>query len=166
MQVPKCAVVVLVECNENVCRSVHRGRARACACARVLCVCRAGAAERAYSRGKRPSRSRAARPPDLRLEREGTRHGVPRACIFLYSVNSCSQRPSEGTWTMDSTKRRWWAGATSSRVVLSARLYILYIHTRPKVAWDPPPGAYRARAGSRTILLWSDHNSVGKGLQL
>ena len=51
---------------------------------------------------------------------------------------------------MDSTKRRWWAGATSSRVVLSARLYILYIHTRPTVAWGPPPGA----VGSILITLF------------
>ena len=43
-------------------------------------------------------------------------------------------------------------------VVLSARLYILYIHTRPRVARDPPPGAYRARAGSRTILLFLKNN--------
>ena len=39
-QVLKCALVVLVQCNENVCWSVHRGRARACARARV-CVCAA-----------------------------------------------------------------------------------------------------------------------------
>ena len=47
-------------------------------------------------------------------------------------------------------------------VVLSARKYILHIHTRPTVAWDPPPGAYRARSGSRTILLTSDVNSAGQ----
>ena len=51
------------------------------ACVRVrsrarVCVCCAGTAERAYSRRKRPSRSRAALPPDLRLAREGTRHGA------------------------------------------------------------------------------------------
>ena len=40
LQVQKCAVVVLVQCNGNVCWSVHRGRARACARARV-CVCAA-----------------------------------------------------------------------------------------------------------------------------
>ena len=34
------SVVVLVQCNENVCWSVHRGRARACARARV-CACAA-----------------------------------------------------------------------------------------------------------------------------
>ena len=50
-------------------------------------------------------------------------------------------------------------------VVLSALKYILCIHTRPTVAWGPPPGAYRARAGSRTILVVSDTTSVGKGLR-
>ena len=58
------------------------------------------------------------------------------------------------------------AGGRARRrvVVLSARKYILCIHTRPTVAWDPPPGAYRARAGSRTILVLSDNTSKGKGL--
>ena len=50
-------------------------------------------------------------------------------------------------------------------VVFLARKYILHIHTRPTVAWDPPPGAYRARAGSRTILIISEMISVGKGLR-
>ena len=39
VQVPKCAVVVLVQCSGIVFWSVHRGRARACARARVwLCA--------------------------------------------------------------------------------------------------------------------------------
>ena len=40
-------------------------------------------------------------------------------------------------------------------VVLSARVYILHIRTRPTVAWGPPPGAYRARAGSRTGFVYA-----------
>ena len=39
-QVQKCAVVVLVQCSGDVCWSVHRGRVRACARARV-CACAA-----------------------------------------------------------------------------------------------------------------------------
>ena len=38
LHMQKCAVVVLVQCCGNVCWSVHRGRARACARARV-CAC-------------------------------------------------------------------------------------------------------------------------------
>ena len=49
-------------------------------------------------------------------------------------------------------------------VVLSARKYILHIRTRPTVAWGPPPGAYRARAGSRTILVYATYTRSGKGL--
>ena len=49
-------------------------------------------------------------------------------------------------------------------VVLSARVYILHIHTRPTVAWDPPPGGYRARAGSRTENFTLDVKCKGKGL--
>ena len=37
--------------------------------------------------------------------------------------------------------------------------YILHIHTRPTVAWGPPPGAYRAREGSRTILVFLKNTS-------
>ena len=49
-------------------------------------------------------------------------------------------------------------------VVFLARKYILHIHTRPTVAWEPPPGAYRARAGSRTENFTLDVKWVGKGL--
>ena len=44
------------------------------------------------------------------------------------------------------------AGGRARRrvVVLSALLYILYIHTRPTVAWGPPPGA----VGSILITLF------------
>ncbi len=49
-------------------------------------------------------------------------------------------------------------------VVLSARKYILHIHTRPTVAWRPPPGAYRARAGSRTGFVYAAYTWSGKGL--
>ena len=40
-------------------------------------------AERAYAREKRPSRSRAAQLPDLRLALEGTRHGGPFTEVFF-----------------------------------------------------------------------------------
>ena len=50
-------------------------------------------------------------------------------------------------------------------VVLSARKYILCIHTRPKMAWDPPPGAYRARAGSRTENFPLGWEVGGKGVK-
>ena len=40
LHMQKCAVVVLVQCCGNVCWSVHRGRVRACARARV-CACAA-----------------------------------------------------------------------------------------------------------------------------
>ena len=49
-------------------------------------------------------------------------------------------------------------------LALQLRLSLLYIHTRPTVAWGPPPGAYRARAGSRTPLFWFNQKRVGKGL--
>ena len=55
--------------------------ARACSRARVR-VCCARAAERAYAREKRPSRSRAAQLPDLRLAREGICHGGPFTEVF------------------------------------------------------------------------------------
>jgi hypothetical protein len=68
------------------------------------------------------------------------------------------------TYLVDETSRRWscLGGVPSHRgrarrrvVVITARLYVLgiqlSIHTRPTDrAWVPPPGAYRARAGSRT----------------
>ena len=62
------------------------------------------------------------------------------------------------------------AGGRARRrvVVLSARKYILCIHTRPTVAWDPPPGAYRARAGSRRflhVLNTGSGQDTGKGLK-
>ena len=51
-------------------------------------------------------------------------------------------------------------------VVTTARLYLLGIHTRPTVAWGPPPGAYRARTGSRTIPILLKRIRKGKGLKL
>ena len=47
----------------------------------------------------------------------------------------------------------------------SARSYILHIHTRPTVAWDPPPG-FTGRAGSvrswyyRIIPGWERVNAA------
>ena len=59
------------------------------------------------------------------------------------------------TYLVDETSPRWpvlLEGVPSHRgrerrrvVVTTARLYVLGIHTRPMVAWGPPPGAYRAR---------------------
>ena len=60
------------------------------------------------------------------------------------------------------------AGGRARRrvVVLSARLYILYLHTRPTVARDPPPGAY----GPRRYDLYNPGavycTLAGKGLKL
>ena len=64
-----CAVQwnCVLECASRACT-------RVCSRARV-CMCRAGAAERAYPCRERPARCRAAGPPDVRLAREGTRHG-------------------------------------------------------------------------------------------
>ena len=78
------------------------------------------------------------------------------------------------TYLVDETSGLWTVvlgGVPSHRgrarrrvVVTTARLYVLGIHTRPTVAWGPPPGGYRARSGSYQILVVSDTTSKGKGL--
>ena len=52
---------------------------------------------------------------------------------------------------------RTLAPLLSAGPVIHSRNF-LHIHPRPTVAWDPPPGAYRAREGSRTILFRSERN--------
>ena len=79
-----CAVPVAsaVEMCVGVCTDPW-ARARVCSRARV-CMCRAGAAERAYPCRKRPARCRAAGLPDVRLAREGTRHGGLFTEVFFH----------------------------------------------------------------------------------
>ena len=94
-----------------------------------------------------------------------------RACMHFGGAPRKFVRPILRFWFFQNRGHPRALGGAGGRarrrvVVLSARLYNIYIHTRPKVAWGLPPGAYSARAGSRTILLPLKGNRGGKGLSI